>query len=84
MKQRSNLSSILYDLKLRKISCMRRPLPPPSSTSLNFFWTVLVRGSMTPTDGVCMKTASHVATIYPKREDIYGEVVKSPSFEKTF
>ena len=36
------------------------------------------------TEGVCMKTANHVATIYPKIDDIYGEVVKSPSLENTF
>lgn len=62
---------------------MRSPRPPPSSINLNFLWTLFVRGSKTLTVGVCMNTASQVATIYPKMEEISGDVVKSPSFEKT-
>ena len=63
---------------------MSMPLPPPSYTNRNGFSTAFVKGLMALTFGDWRKTVIHVATISPKRVEISGAVMKSPSFEKTF
>lgn len=66
------------------ISRISNPRPPPNSTILNLFLIEFVIGSIKFMEGVCMNTTIQVATISPKREDISGEVIKSPYVEKTF